>query len=240
MSRDIYELLEKMIDKKVKGADTYINHSSRWLIFTDEKKWIFELTKTGTLWYNYYFFEKIFKIISLDVVENQHHITKWVENFIQNGVKRTQGGYTPESLLVGDTIQNGVIYTVADESAQHLEVGDTIQNGVIYTWGDVDLRRPTVEDTIQNGIKHTEYGDWLDGDERLDDIIENGVKETKQEEHHRLREVVQTIKNGFKETNPHFLEIPNPINFEPTIKEMKRMNEVNIVLEGYQRGKRTS
>jgi hypothetical protein len=32
------------------------------------------------------------------------------------------------------------------------------------------------EDVIKNGVKHTEYGDWLDGDERLDDIIENGEK----------------------------------------------------------------
>jgi hypothetical protein len=51
------------------------------------------------------------------------------------------------------------------------------------------------------------------------------------EEHHRLREVVKTVKDGVKETNPHFLEILNPINFEPVIKEMKRMNEVNIVLD---------
>jgi predicted peroxiredoxin len=28
-------------------------------------------------------------------------------------------------------------------------------------------------------VKHTEYGDWLDGDERFDDIIQNGIKETK-------------------------------------------------------------
>ena len=174
MGRDIYELLEKMIDKKVKGADTYINHSSRWLIFTDEKKWIFELTKTGTLWYNYYFFEKIFKIISLDVVENQHHITKWVENFIQNGVKDTFDTEFMPKVMVEDTIQNGVIYTVADESAQHLEVGDTIQNGVIYTWGDVDLRRPTVEDTIQNVVKRTVPESIADSF-AIEDTIQNGV-----------------------------------------------------------------
>jgi hypothetical protein len=36
-----------------------------------------------------------------------------------------------------------------------------------------------VEDIIKSGVKHTEYGDWLDGDERLDDIVKNGVKETK-------------------------------------------------------------
>ena len=278
------DILFELMNYHTKGADTYYNRGSMWLIFTNEKKWVIELTEKGVLWYNYYFFENFMKLLSMDVVENQDYITKWVEGFIekgveesnfdknnihlwvddtiqngvkrttmlltnqssivddtiQNGVKRTQGGYTPESLLVGDTIQNGVIYTVADESEQHLEVGDTIQNGIKVTIDQWNQNRPSVKDVLENGIKHTEYGDWLDGDERLDDIIENGVKETKQEEHHRLREVVQTIKNGFKETNPHFLEIPNPINFEPTIKEMKRMNEVNIVLEGYQRGKRTS
>jgi hypothetical protein len=28
-------------------------------------------------------------------------------------------------------------------------------------------------------VKHTEYGDWEDGDERLDEIIQNGIKETR-------------------------------------------------------------
>jgi hypothetical protein len=35
-----------------------------------------------------------------------------------------------------------------------------------------------MDNVLQNGIKHTEYGDWEDGDERFDDIIQNGVKET--------------------------------------------------------------
>ena len=34
-----------------------------------------------------------------------------------------------------------------------------------------------------------------------------------------------------RETKPHYRMLYNPMNFEPTIKEMKRMNEVNIVLE---------
>ena len=153
-----------------------------------------------------------------DTVKNQNYITEWVENFIQNGVKYTRTVRHLPHPFIEDTIQNGVIYTVADESAQHLEVGDTIQNGVIYTWGDVDLRRPTVEDTIQNGIKHTEYGDWLDGDERFDDIIENGVKETKQEEHHRLREVVRTVKDGVKET--HWKRVDNHPTFVDRIIEI--------------------
>jgi hypothetical protein len=40
-------------------------------------------------------------------------------------------------------------------------------------WGK---RNNKVNNTIQNGVKHTEDGDWLDGDERIGNIIENGVK----------------------------------------------------------------
>jgi len=164
MNRDIYELIKKIINKKVKGADTYINNGSRWLIFTDEKKWIFELTKEGTLWYNFYFFQGIFKLISLDVVDNQRHITKWVVNFIRNGVKDIGADFHP--------------------------------------------RPAKVENTIQNGVKETKHNPFEDG-----------------------LAMEEAIQNGVKQTNPHFLEILNPMNFEPVTKEMKRMNEVNIVLE---------
>jgi hypothetical protein len=75
------KLIFSTIEKFIKGVDTYNNNGSVWLIFTDEKKWVIELTKEGTLWYNYYFFQDIFKYFSLDVVENQRYITEWVENY---------------------------------------------------------------------------------------------------------------------------------------------------------------
>jgi hypothetical protein len=149
-----------------------------WLIFTNEKRWVIELTKKGTLWYNFDFFQNCFKYLSLDVVENQHYITEWVE----------------------DTIQNGVINTWRRRFTRHCLVEDTIQDGLRKIEGEPHDYPRTVANIIKNGVKHTEYGDWEDGDERFDDIIKNGVKETKQEEHHRLREVVQTVKNGIKET----------------------------------------
>jgi hypothetical protein len=160
------------------GAEFYRNHGSIWLIFTKDKRWVFELTEQGTLWYNYYFFHKIFNLLGMDIEENQHTITEWVE----------------------DTIQNGVINTWRRRFTRHCLVEDTIQNGVRKIEGEPHDYPHTVANIIKNGVKHTEYGDWEDGDERFDDIIKNGVKETKQEEHHRLREVVQTVKNGIKET----------------------------------------
>jgi hypothetical protein len=59
-----------------------------------------------------------------------------------------------------------------------------------------------VEDTIQNGVKHTEYGDWEDGDERLDDIIQNGVKETHSGCNLLINDSIEdAIQNGVKKTN---------------------------------------
>ena len=70
----------EIIDDSTQGVDVYHNNGSMWLIFTDSKKWVIELTKEGTLWYNYYFFKDCYKYLSLDVVENQHYITEWVES----------------------------------------------------------------------------------------------------------------------------------------------------------------
>jgi hypothetical protein len=178
MEEKTRKVLFHLINTKTKGVDIYHHDGSMWLIFTDEKRWVIELTKDGTLWYNHYFFQDCFKLMSLDVVENQHYITKWVEETIQNGVKHTW--YPLED--VDDAVE------------------DTIQNGLRKIEGEPHDYPHTVANIIKNGVKHTEYGDWEDGDERFNDIIKNGVKETKQEEHHRLREVVQTVKNGIKET----------------------------------------
>ena len=178
--KDLNEVINKMINKAVVGCDKYVHNDSTWLIFTDDKKWVIELTKDGTLWYNYDFFKNLFKVLSLDVVENQNYITKWVEETIINGVRNTIQSITQQRRIVEDTIENGVKETHSGcDLLVDDYIEDTIQNGVKEIhWVEYSNLR-SVEDAIQNGVKHTEYGDWLDGDERFDDIIQNGVKETK-------------------------------------------------------------
>jgi len=103
----IKSFIFKLINRSVEGADLYEYEGSLWLIFTDEK-WVIKLTKEGTLLYNYNFFESIFKYLSLDVVENQHYITEWVEDTIQNGVKRTRRICLMFHPYIEDTLQNGI------------------------------------------------------------------------------------------------------------------------------------
>ena len=207
----------KIIDKFVEGVDTYNNNGSMWLIFTDEKKWVIELTKEGTLWYNYYFFQDCFKYVSLDVVENQHYITEWVETIIQNGVKYTKCDIANEKQSVEDTIQNGVKKTVKAGGAGGKSVEDTIQNGIKKT--EYVTHNLDVEKALKNGIKETielpdksgelnGYGDYYDRQEDrtkphtqyVDDVVLNGIKETNHcsvsnDENARI-----VIQNGIKET----------------------------------------
>ena len=168
----------KLIDQFTEGVDTYHNNGSMWLIFTDRKKWVIELTEDGTLWYNFHFFKDCFKYLSLDVVENQNYITEWVE----------------------DTIQNGVIHTAVIRGVQTPNVEDTIQNGVRNTDSWVGKPFVSVEYTIQNGMKETKP-EYLEGDLAMEEVIQNGIKETIDQWNQNRPSVKDVVEKGVKLTN---------------------------------------
>ena len=123
------KMIFDMINDAVEGADLYEHEGLIWLIFTDENEWIIKLNKKGTLLYRHKFFNIIFKYLSLDVIENQHYITKWVEDTIKNGVKYTESRTYTVNSWVEDTIKNGVKYTFANWQVMAKSVEDTIKNG---------------------------------------------------------------------------------------------------------------
>ncbi len=185
---NIETLIKKMIDIHVKDVDVYLNKGSLWLIFTEEEKWVIELDKHGNLWYNYYFFSKIFQIISMDLLKNQHYITRWVEDTIQNGVKHTFFIGNETIYKVEDAIQNGVKYTTGYQLTTDVSVEDAILNGVkMVVAGECERTNPSIEDIIKSGVKNrikntwtnmipNEY-DWSDDfNKELEDVIQNGVK----------------------------------------------------------------
>jgi len=184
-----YEMVKELIDFNSEGVDTYNHNGSTWLIFTDQKKWVIELTKEKTLWYNYYFFTGVFKYLSLDVVENQHYITKWVEDNVINGAKYTGGLRIKDQSLVEDTIGNGVKYTI--------DIEDTIENGVKHTIDTTHHKNKYVEDTIQNGVKETK-GEYYKEIQKVEYTIQNGVKDTIVTYNNFNSQVENTIQTGVK------------------------------------------
>ena len=210
--KDLQKLIDKLIDNAVVGCDTYKHNSSTWLIFTNDKKWVIELTKEGTLWYNYYFFQKLFKVIALDVVENQHYITKWVEDNVINGVKESRAleEWVNSEKIVDKTIQNGVKDIRKQEVACIQIIENTIQNGVKHTEKSLQIDGSCViEDTIQNGVKDISHSTF-NQQRAVEDTIENGVKVTYSDKiphqydwtNQFTDEIDDIIKNGVKETSP--------------------------------------
>ena len=124
------ETIFDIINDEVKGADLYKHKGSLWLIFTNNKEWVIELTEEVTLWYNFYFFQSIFDYLSLNVAENQHYITEWVEDTIKNWVRSTNLAKTVVKSAVEDTIKNGVRSTNIPSFFKVFGLEDTIKNGV--------------------------------------------------------------------------------------------------------------
>ena len=149
--------INKFIEQNIKGVDTYQHNGSTWLIFTNDKRWVIELTKDKTLWYNYAFFKSIFDFFSMDVVENQHYITKWVEDTIQNGVKHAISKDQPLMTFVEDTIQNGV------KETNPVDVMKFFNN--------------KMEDTLENGVKETNSTNFPNGNcGYIKEILRKGIK----------------------------------------------------------------
>ena len=227
------KIINLLINNWTKGVDTYTHNGSTWLIFTEQRSWVIELTESKTLWYNYNFFKELFSLTSMDVVDNQHYITKWVEDNVINKVKDTILEKNITEGEVEEIIENGVKETSHNATMfQSMKVEDTIQNGVRHILNTEYMPTSMVEDIIQSGVKHTEYGDWLDGDERLDDIVENGVKKTSLKRGTRPFMVKDTIKNGVKETNPvdvmKFFDNKMEDALQNGVKETLRASYLNV------------
>jgi polyhydroxyalkanoate synthesis regulator phasin len=196
------KIMKSLIDNWTKGVDTYTHNGSTWLILTDSKKWVIELTEDKTLWYNYNFFKQIFSLTSLDVVENQQYITKWVEDNIINKVKDTRLEINITEGEVDDIIQDGVKETIELMNELPNKVKKIIKKGVKETQFNDNENKSWIEGVIKGGVIHTEYGDWLDGDERLDEIIQNGVKETNHVDVMKFfdNKMEDTLENGIRLT----------------------------------------
>ena len=195
------KIVNKLINHMIKGVDTYTHNGSTWLIFTESKQWVIELTDSKTLWYNYNFFKGMFAYTSMDVVENQHYITKWVEDNIVGGVKKTLNMSVKTHRSIEDTLVNGVKENSLTYVGKQIGCDDAIENGVKET-NHVDVMKffdNKMDDAIKNGVRHTLNTEYMPTS-MVEDIIENGVKKTSLKRGTRPFMVNETLKNGVKET----------------------------------------
>jgi len=231
------KIINKLINEFVKGVDIYkTDGGSIWLIFTDNKQWVIELNEHNTLWYNYNFFKNIFNYASMDVVENQDYITKWVENYVINGVNYTTWGPEMNSLFVDGVLENGIKETKSYDLNNDFDTNEVIKTGVKETesWDDSingELNQNGLIDiVIRDGIKETKYNQSFQ-EPKFKEVLKNGVKETYDDAYHHKDRIDGVIKNGVRETELHKGNRPIATNYaiERGVKETKTPGDGDIV-----------
>ena len=222
------KIINLLINNWTKGVDTYTHNGSTWLIFTEQRSWVIELTECKTLWYNYNFFKELFSLTSMDVVDNQHYITKWVEDNIIGGVKYTSVLTNVDFGELEEAIQNGVKRTVPESIDDSFAIEDTIQNGVKETQFNSYENKSWVEGVIKKGIKETNHVDVMGFfNNKMEDALQNGVRHTLNTEYMPKTMVEDIIENGVKETKGHGFEQQNIIDdiVKDGVKEIKTPNK---------------
>jgi len=221
------KIVNKLIDECVVGVDTYSHNGSTWLIFTESKQWVIELTESKTLWYNYNFFKGMFPYVSMDVVENQSYITQWVEDNIINKVEHTSQSLPRKCSSVEDIIQNGVRHIDWGPEMNSLFVDDALENGIKETRSEINITEGEVDDIIQDGVKHTARNNAC-ADWEIEDTIQNGVKLTQFNDNENKSWVEGVIKKGVKRT------FKQKLNVDVLVKEIiqdgvKETNHVDVM-----------
>jgi len=163
------KIVNKLITSSIKGVDVYRWKDATWLIFTNETRWVVELTDEGTLWYNYRFFNDIFKYVSLECgKETEDYITQWVNDYFYRGIGKTEergkNNGNEFEWYTRAVINNG-IKEVNDSSSIHRK------------WRSKNLVPRIIKESIKNIYpdKSPDDYDWSD-EFKADKVIKGGVK----------------------------------------------------------------
>jgi hypothetical protein len=155
------KIIDELINHSIKGVDVYRWKDATWLIFTDETRWVVELTDEGTLWYNYKFFKDVFKYVSIDVgTEIDGHIIQWANDFFYKDCAHRSAAYPRDK--------------------GRYETPKVLENGIKNASSTRALGGEYVEKVVEGGIKETQgrgknHGDEFEWHTRA--VIGNGVKE---------------------------------------------------------------
>ena len=129
------KIINELINNSIKGVDVYRYNNATWLIFTDENKWVVELTDEGTLWYNYKFFNDMMRYVSMDPKEYEGYITGWANDYFfkdvkkmgdSNSIRIQNRGQNLTWRIVKDVKPNVVFHGINNECMSYVPCGGNI------------------------------------------------------------------------------------------------------------------
>ena len=118
------KIIDELINHSISGMDVYRYKNATWLIFTDETRWVVELTDEGTLWYNYKFFNDVFKYVSMTVgKEMEEYVIQWAnEHFFKVSDLRSIANNPEKDRCETEKVLENGIKVANDSSSKHRQI----------------------------------------------------------------------------------------------------------------------
>jgi len=182
------KIIDELISSFTEGVDVYRWKDSTWLIFTNETRWVVELTDEGTLWYNYKFFKDIFKYVSITVgTEMDGYIIQWANDFFYKDCAHRAASHPwdKDRGKTSNVIENGIKDTQGrgknhgDEFEWHTRA--VIDNGVkeVLQSSRVESNSEVIGEVIDKGIKKVNQSDSIHRQRRAENEMSRMIKEVK-------------------------------------------------------------
>jgi hypothetical protein len=184
----VQKIVNELINCSIENADVYRWKDATWLIFTDETRWVVELTDEGTLWYNYKFFNDLFKYVSITVgTEMDGYIIQWANNFFYKDCAHRSAAYPRDKdrTKTSNVIENGIKDTQGrgknhgDEFEWHTRA--VIDNGVkeILQSSRVESNSEVIGEVIEKGIKDVNNSESIHRKMRAENLVPRIIKDVK-------------------------------------------------------------
>jgi hypothetical protein len=182
------KIVNELISSSIKGVDVYRWKDATWLIFSDETRWVVELTDEGTLWYNYKFFKDVFKYVSINVgTEMDGYIIQWANDFFYKDCAHRSAAYPRDKdrTKTSNVIENGIKDTQGrgknhgDEFEWHTRA--VIDNGVkeILQSSRVESNSGVIGEVIEKGIKEINDSSSIHRKMRAENLVPRIIKDVK-------------------------------------------------------------
>jgi len=158
------KIVNKLITSSIKGVDVYRWKDATWLIFTNETRWVVELTDEGTLWYNYKFFKDVFKYVSINVgTEMDGYIIQWANDFFYKDCAHRSAAYPRDKdrNKTSNVIENGI----KDTQGRGKNHGDE------FEWH--------TRAVIDNGVKEINDSSSIHRKMRAENLVPRIIKDVK-------------------------------------------------------------
>ena len=189
------KIVNELITSSIKGVDVYRWKNATWLIFTDETRWVVEMTDEGTLWYNYKFFKDIFKYVSITVgTEMDGYIIQWANEYFFKVSTLRSIANNPEKdrSYTEKVLENGIQQVVKSSRTLGEDIiGKVVEGGIKETQG--------------RGKNHGDEFEW-----HTRSVIDNGVKEINDSSSiHRKMRAENLVPRIIKDVKPNRVTIVN-------------------------------